>query len=117
MATEGEIEHFLSDFKVKLEIWGLLFQNRLNRKNFQTMSELEINVLDVKRELKTLKVSNYVDGPLPDNLYNGMPMWVFGKEVSKCDIYIKITMGQPNEKVICISFHFPEHPMTYPYKR
>ena len=42
-------------------------------------------------------------------------MWVFGKIVSKHEIYIKVTVGQPNDKVICISFHFPEYPMTYPY--
>ncbi len=117
MATETEIELFLKDFKFKLDFWGLLFQNRLNKKNFQTLTDLELNVEDVKKELKALAVANYSEGPLPDKLYNGAPMWVFGKMVSKREIYIKITMGQPNDKVICISFHFPEHNMTYPYKK
>lgn len=116
MATETEIELFLKDFKFKLDFWGLLFQNRLNKKNFQTLTDLELNVEDVKKELRALGVANYSEGPLPDKLYNGAPMWVFGKMVSKREIYIKITMGQPNDKVICISFHFPEHAMTYPYK-
>ena len=114
-ATEAEIERFLRDFKLKLDIWGLLFQNRLNRKNFQTLTELELSVNDVKRELRSLNTSHYSEGPKPDKLYNGAYMWVFGKMVSKHEIYIKVTVGQPNDKVICISFHFPEHPMTYPY--
>jgi hypothetical protein len=45
-----------------------------------------------------------------------MEMWVFGKEINKHEIYIKITMGQPNQSVICISFHIAEHPMIYPLK-
>jgi len=116
MAPKDEIQLFLQDFKIKLDVWGLLFQNRLNKKNFRTMTDLEINVPDVKKELKNLEVSNYVEGPLVDKLYNGSPMWVFGRVVLKHEIYIKITMGRPNDKVICISFHFPDHKMSYCYK-
>ena len=33
------------------------------------------------------------------------------------ETYIKITMGKPNLKTICISFHQAEHPMDYPLKQ
>ena len=111
-----EVEGFLSDFKFKLGFWGLLFQDRMDRKNFQTLTDLNMSVADVKRELKTLEIAHYSEGPLPDRLYQGLPMWVFGKMISKREIYIKITMGNPNEQVICISFHFSEHAMVFPFQ-
>ena len=43
-------------------------------------------------------------------------MWVFGKDVKGIETYIKITVGKPNMKTICISFHRAEHPMAYPLK-
>jgi len=45
-----------------------------------------------------------------------LPMWVFGKEVKKKEVYIKISMGIENTNAICISFHIAEYPMKYPYK-
>jgi hypothetical protein len=44
-------------------------------------------------------------------------MWVFGKHVKKREVYIKITMGNPGDKVICISFHFSENALRYPYQK
>lgn len=116
MSSIIEIERFLKDFKYKLGFWGLLFQNRLNRKNFQTLTDLEFHVEHVKIILKELEPGDYSEGPLKDTLYKGPDMWVFGKEIKKREVYIKITMGQPNDKVICISFHFAEHSLAHPYK-
>lgn len=117
MASITEIEGFLKDFKFKLGFWGLLFQNRTNPKNFQTMTDLEFQVEQVKTVLKELEPQDYIEGALKDTLYQGADMWVFGKTIKKRELYIKITMGQPNDKVICISFHFSEHALTYPYKK
>ena len=43
-------------------------------------------------------------------------MWVFGKDAFDKEIYIKITLGQPNSKTICISFHESEHAINYAFK-
>ena len=43
-------------------------------------------------------------------------MWVFGKDVKGSEVYIKITLGPPNYRAVCISFHVAEHPMKYPLK-
>jgi hypothetical protein len=43
-------------------------------------------------------------------------MWVFGKDVKKNEVYIKITMGFAGGSVICISFHTAEYPIRYPFK-
>jgi hypothetical protein len=115
MASRQQIEQFLSDFKQKLAIWGILFRSDRG-KNFETMKQLEYSVENVKTELKNLDVTDYSEGPLSDTLYRGASMWVFGKTIQGKEVYIKITLGQPGEKVICISFHFAERTMTYPYK-
>ena len=44
-------------------------------------------------------------------------MWVFGKDAYDREIYIKITLGQPNSKTICISFHESEYKIDYAFKK
>lgn len=80
------------------------------------MLTLEYSVEDVKKELNDLSVSLYAKGPLKETLYKQADMWIFGKIIQGKEVYIKITMGQPSDKVLCISFHFAEESLTYPYK-
>lgn len=115
MTKKEEIERFLEDFKQKLEIWGILIRND-RPKNFQTMAELELSSVKLKSILKELKTIEYSQGPEEDLLYNKQKMWVFGKNIKSREVYIKITLGEISDKVICISFHFSEYPMVYPFK-
>ena len=116
MVPTTEIEAFLKDFKQKLGFWGLIIRSDRD-KNFRTMTALEYSFNDVKRELAGLELIHFVDGRLKDTLYKSADMWVFGKQIQGQEVYIKITMGQPNEKVLCISFHFSEEALNYPYKK
>ncbi len=43
-------------------------------------------------------------------------MWVFGPVFKEKEIYVKISIGRENDKVICISFHKVESKMYYPFK-
>ena len=52
-----------------------------------------------------------------DDLNNFKEMWVFGKDVNGCEVYIKVAMGEPNNRTLCISFHKAEHKMAYPFKQ
>lgn len=110
-----EVQRFLDDFKVKLGMWGVLFQDHRS-KNAQTILDLEISTEQRKQVLRELMVEDYSEGPLDDKLYGGASMWVFGKTVKKREVYIKISMGTPSSRVICISFHVAEHKMKYPLK-
>jgi hypothetical protein len=38
-------------------------------------------------------------------------------KVKKAEVYIKIRLGKPNGKVICVSFHPAERKMKYPFKK
>lgn len=117
MKKRGEVLQFLQDFITKSKIWDILIRsNRTNNKNDLTLLELEINYTDVKKILQELTCEDYVEGPIPDKLYNISDMWVFGKTIKKKEIYIKVQLGHPNSKTICISFHFSDHKMVYPFK-
>ncbi|TAG29762.1 MAG: toxin [Sphingobacteriia bacterium] len=116
MANPDEIKAFLNDFHIKMDIWGIVVRDDRG-KNSQTLLDLEITKDQRNKVLKALAVEEYSEGPLPEKLYGGADMWVFGKTVKAKEIYIKITMGTISTKVICISFHVAEHPMNYPQKQ
>ena len=115
MASKTEVDRFLLDFKAKLSLWGLLMRSD-RVKNLKTLIALEFQVEDVKKELRELSVLHFSEGPLSDILYKSADMWVFGKMIQGKEVYIKVSMGQYGEKVLCISFHFSDYEMKYPYK-
>lgn len=115
MATRGEVEQFLNQFKVKLDIWGVFYMDD-REKNKQTMVQLNFRNLERLNVVKSIVVEDYSEGPIKDELNGFGEMWVFGKDVDGHEIYIKVTLGRPGSSTICISFHIAEHPMQYPYK-
>ncbi len=98
-----------------MSIWDVLFRDDRG-KNLNTLILLELPPSERKRILHSLRIEDYSDGPILENLYGGSDMWIFGKEVKGKEIYIKITMGTFGSSVICISFHIAEHKMQYPLK-
>jgi hypothetical protein len=115
MISKTNIKSFLEDFHIKMEIWGIVIRDDRG-KNTQTLFDLEITKAYREKILKDLEIEDYVDGPKEELLNGGADMWVFGKIVKGKEIYIKITIGMADSKVICISFHIAEHPMTYIFK-
>ncbi|UII31381.1 hypothetical protein LVD17_24105 [Fulvivirga ulvae] len=115
MATKTEVEQFLREFKEKMKLTDVFFRDDRG-KNAQTLADLEIRPIDRKKILLDLKVVDYAEGPLEDTLYKKSDMWVFGKEVKKNEVYIKISIGYGEGGVICISFHIAEKPMNYRFK-
>lgn len=113
MISVIQVESFLCNFKVKLGVWDFVFDSA-RQKNTQTLLDLEISFNDVRSILASLQATEYSEGPLPG--LGGSEMWVFGRMVKSHEIYIKITLGRPNNPVICISFHVAEYPMTYPLR-
>lgn len=115
MTTRNDVEHFLDRFKVKVEIWGIFFLDS-REKNKETMAFLNFRSMDRLNVVKSIEVEDYSAGPIKDQLNGFGEMWVFGKDVAGQEIYIKITLGSPGTRTICISFHIAEHPMQYPFK-
>jgi hypothetical protein len=116
MTAQQEVDHFLNDFKTKLNIWGIVFfDGRI--KNTDTLAKLEISPNQRRKLISELKLVNYSEGPIADQQSLGNELWVFGKIIKAKEIYIKISIGKPNKQTICISFHIAEFPMKYPYRK
>jgi hypothetical protein len=113
--TQEQVGQFLKEFLEKKRVWGILFRDDRG-KNAQTLADLEIRPIDREKVLDSIVVLDYSQGPVADILNGGPVMWVFGKMVSKQEVYIKITVGWPGAQVICISFHIAEHAINYPFK-
>ena len=115
MATKEQVEDFLKRLKEKIKVFDIIFRDDRG-KNLQTLATLEITPTYRKKVILNIEPEDYSEGPIVDTLNKMGEMWVFGKDVKGHEVYIKITLGQPNNSTICISFHIAEHPMTYPLK-
>ena len=114
MTKQDEVVYFLQEFKAKMAIWPILFRDDRG-KNMATLSVLEITPLYREKVLSESETKDFSEGPLPELLHGGADMWVFGKEIKKQEVYIKISLGK-STNAICISFHLAEHKMKYPFK-
>lgn len=115
MASKDEVEQFLKHFYQKLGIYDIVYRDDRG-KNLATLALLDMPPSARTKVIKEITVEDYSKGPIIDTLHKIGEMWVFGKDVAKHEIYIKISLGYPNSSTICISFHIAEHPMQYPHK-
>ena len=115
MATKEQVEDFLKRLKEKIKVFDIIFRDDRG-KNLQTLATLEITPTYRKQVILNIEPEDYSEGPIVDTLNKMGEMWVFGKDVKGQEVYIKITLGQPNNSTICISFHIAEHPMSYQFK-
>lgn len=109
--TKQEVEQFLGQFGIKFDIWGIFYLDR--DKNIEALKALGINQNARDEIVRQIQPDDYVE-TLSADFFN--EMWVFGKDMEGTELYIKIALGQPNDRTICISFHLAEHPIKYAYK-
>lgn len=110
--TKQEVEQFLNQFNIKFDIWGIFYLDR--DKNAEALKALGITPKARDEIVRQLSSDDYVE-TLPADFFN--EMWVFGRDMDGTELYIKIALGQPNSKTICISFHVAEHPIKYANKK
>lgn len=113
--TSDDVQCFLEQFHEKMKVFGILYRDDRG-KNQKALEELEIVPSFRKVIIENLKVEDYVEGPLVDELNKLGEMWVFGKDVKGREVYIKIMISQFGGQTICISFHLAEHKLNYPFK-
>ena len=66
MATRAEVERFLQQFKVKVDVFGVFFLNR--DKNLNALNELGITPIERLSIVKSIEVEDFSDGPIKDCL-------------------------------------------------
>ena len=115
MTTREDVQKFLNDFFAKYKVYDILFRDYRN-KNSTTLLSLEITPNKRREIIESIQLEDYSQGPLDDKLYGIASMWIFGKLVKRTEVYIKISLGNFNSKLICISFHDAEYTMKYPFK-
>jgi len=82
-------------------------------KNLEALKALGITQKARDEIVRQVKSDDYVE-TLTADFFN--EMWVFGKDMDGTELYIKIALGQPNSRTVCISFHLAERPIRYAYK-
>ncbi|MDH5363893.1 MAG: toxin [Dehalococcoidia bacterium] len=90
----------------------------LREKNVNTLTELEMTLEDVKKEILSLSVLDYCSGPTKDPEIKG-DLWIFGKIIRGKEVYIKLKLSgdQHGRMVRVLSFHIAGKPLTYYFAR
>ena len=80
--------------------------------SLKTLAELGLTKKNLKEIMMTLSVLDYCEGPKRDE---GRPgeIWVFGKQISGKEIYIKLKVAQVGEKKLLNVFHSILQPFPY----
>ena len=110
--AKEQVQAFLNTFIPKFDIWGIFFIDR--QKNEQAMMALGITPVQRENIIRKIETDDYIE-TIVDEMSFG-DMWVFGKDFSGEELYIKISLGYPNSRTICISFHKAEFPNKYAFK-
>lgn len=112
--NEAEVKQFLARFLPKLDIWGIIYLNR--EKNLAALTELGITAAQRDDIVKDLKAEDYIECFESSILSGKELLWVFGKELDGKEVYIKVAVGEPSSKTICVSFHLADYPLKYAFK-
>ncbi|MDX8337364.1 hypothetical protein [Candidatus Cetobacterium colombiensis] len=121
---KDEVKKILIEVKDLIEKGEFEFQS--TSKNMATFRQLRreygITYIDFQDEIidsiKRLDIVDYYQGPdLDDNLERDLIFWKFGITIFEKEIYLKFDIREVNgKKVVLWSYHFPEHPIKYPFK-
>lgn len=111
--TLADVNRFLSAFKVKAEIFGIKYRDD-RIKNRESLMRLGITGIVREKIVLSVEAIDYSDGPILNTLNEDGDLWVFGKDYSGVELYIKISLG--TDGAVCVSFHEAEHPLDYPFK-
>lgn len=81
-----------------------------------TLLELEYNDVDVVERLKELTIKEYSETIVDKDDVSPPLLFVFGKNINHKQVFIKLKIkGEQQRHVLCVSFHYAEHIMTFPY--
>ena len=81
-----------------------------------TMVDLEYDDSDVVECLKDLTIKEYSETLVDKDNLEPPLLYVFGKDISNKQVYIKVKIkGDKAKYVLCVSFHYAEYEMSFPY--
>lgn len=81
-----------------------------------TMVDLDYDSFDVVERLKELTVKEYSETLLDKDDDKPPLLFVFGKNINKRQVYIKLKIkGVKAKMILCVSFHYAKWEMRFPY--
>lgn len=81
-----------------------------------TLLDLEYDVSDIVERLKELTIREYSETLVDIDDVQPPLLFVFGKDINNKQIYIKLKIkGDQARHVLCVSFHYAEKKMSFPY--
>lgn len=107
------------DFNIETDLMVIVNRKSGEKECFSTaytLVDLEYDSYDIVDELKQLTVKNYSETLLDRDNPNPPLLYVFGKVINNTQVYIKLKIkGDNNKYVLCVSFHYAENLMNFPY--
>lgn len=126
-SKKGEVIVFLNKLKSLLEKedfnidtdFTLIRKRKNAHEKFSTpytLLDLEYNAEDVVQRLKELTVKEYSETKIDKDDPNPPLLFVFGKDINRKLVYVKLKIkGDQRRYVLCVSFHYAEDKMNFPY--
>lgn len=81
-----------------------------------TILDLDYETSDIVERLKELTVQEYSETLYDRDDDNPPLLFVFGKDINCKKVYIKLKIKDFKKKVLCLSSHYAEHAMNFPYR-
>ncbi len=126
-SKKREVEAFLEDLKAFLENDSfdinsdfILIKKRKpddeEHSTPYTLLDLDYNTWDVIDRLKELTIAEYSETKIDKDDLDPPLLFVFGKDINKKLVYIKIKIkGDLEKRLLCVSSHYARDPMVFPY--
>ena len=117
ISSRSDIVAFLEELKDAINNDCQMFFN-YSKKNQATLLKLDYDESDIMRELLSLRIQDYSETVFDTDNSDPPLLFVFGKMIMSKEVYIKlkVRVHGENKTTLCISFHFSEHSMLYPYQ-
>lgn len=81
-----------------------------------TLLDLDYDTYDIVERLKELTIKEYSETLIDKDDDNPPLLFVFGKDINDRRVYIKLKIrGTEVRKILCLSFHYAEWKMEFPY--
>lgn len=114
-----ELNNVLRDEKFSVENDMIVIKSKKEKIEYSTpytLVDLEYDTYDIAEKLKGLTVKEYSETLIDKDNDKPPLLFVFGKNINDRLIYIKLKVkGTKERKILCLSFHYAEREMIFPY--
>ena len=109
----------LNDKNFSIDKNFIIIKTKKEKEQFSTtytLADLEYDTTDIVQRLKELTIREYSETLFDRDDDKPPLLFVFGKDINSRQVYIKIKIkGTENKYILCLSFHYAEKEMTFPY--